>query len=171
MTNLQEVNHLTRLTWIIIEQLLLVTAASGCVLRLILSCNWLELRRLDLSCGWFYPVAPRLEQIAVETSYGWNELQLTQVAADSCYSWLELQLIPAATISSDCWPNLMSPSDTLKRKTKFKDLNFKDLFCKTYCFPMRLCSSHFEKWQLTLVAAHSSYSGCLRVATADSSYG
>ena len=31
--------------------------AAGYDLRLIPSCGWLELRRLDTSCSWFYPAA------------------------------------------------------------------------------------------------------------------
>ena len=44
--------------------------ATGCELRLILSCNWFEFHQLDKSCSWFYHAAD-------SSSSGW-----IQVAAD-----------------------------------------------------------------------------------------
>ena len=65
-------------------------SAAGYELRLILSCGWLEFRRLDTSCGWFYPAADL-------SSGGW-----IRVVADSVprLTWVpvagyNLRLIPS----------------------------------------------------------------------------
>ena len=90
----KEMNNLPQLPWIFIgnwavarysaaDSILQLTqvSAAGYELRLILSCSWLEFRRLDKSWGWFYPAAD-------PSSGGW-----TRVTADSI---LWLTWVPAA---------------------------------------------------------------------------
>ena len=137
------------------------------------NCNWLELRlnraAAETSCDW---LELWLTRVAAETSYDWLELQLKRVPTDSSCSWNLLRLkqvaaeTQATTDSSYGWPKLISPSDTWKWKTKYKDL-----FYKIYHFPMRFCSSYLENQQTIVVSTDSSCSGWLRIATADSSYG
>ena len=125
--------------------------AAGYELQLILSHGWLEFRRLNKSCGWFYPAAD-------SSSSGWigvvadsiarltrvpatgHELRLSQSYGhfefrwlDTCYSWFhpaagyEFQLLyRAAGSRSAGWIRHVA------------DLYFnissklKDLFCKIY---------------------------------------
>ena len=110
-------DSILRLTWI---------SAAGCELWLMLSCGWLEFRRLDMSCGWFY-------QTLDSSSGGWIRvaatfiLQLTRVPATeyklqlilSC-GWLEFRLLntscgwlyPVADSNSGGWKPVAADSIT-----------------------------------------------------------
>ena len=98
----KEMNNLPRLPWILIgnwavarysaaDSILQLTqvSAAGYELRLILSCSWLEFRRLDESCGWFHHTAD--SSFSDWTRVAANSiLQLFRIPAAGCKLWLTL---------------------------------------------------------------------------------
>ena len=98
--------------------------AAGCRLWLIPSYGWLELRQLDMSCGWFYPAVNsssggwiRVAAASSSDSRVWVTagyiLQLTQVPA----AWFDLRLIPSCrylcvAADSVLWPTQVHRLDS-----------------------------------------------------------